>query len=99
MKLGLLHHFLRPSKKKTISDTSDSFLGQKWPIFAPKTAFLAHFEIIDGISLFFQYPIWMKLNILHQFLRLMKIKKVLDTSDSFWGQKSPIFAPQNSIFC
>ena len=75
MKLGLLHQLLRPSKKKTISDTSDSFLGQKWPIFAPKTAFLAHFEIIDGITLFFQYPIWMKLNILHQFLRLMKIKK------------------------
>ena len=75
MKLGLLHQHLRPSKKKTISDTSDSFLGQKWPIFAPKTAFLAHFEIIDGISLFFQYPIWMKLGILHRFFKVDEDEK------------------------
>ena len=53
MKLGELDQNFVPKKMKIVSDTMDSFLGQKWPIFAPKTAFLADFEIIGGISIFF----------------------------------------------
>ena len=40
-------------EKKNSSVTPHAFLGQKWPIFALKTAFLADFEIIGGISLSF----------------------------------------------
>ena len=91
MKLFILHQRIRLTKMKIVSDTSDSFKDQKWLIFAPKAAFLANFELTDVISLFFQCPIWMKLSILHQLLRLTKIKTVSGTSDSFWGQKWPIF--------
>ena len=72
-------------------------LRPKCPIFAPKTAMLAAFGINEGISILFYNPIWMKLGILNQLLRLKKIKTVSYTSDSFWGQKWPIFAP-NPVF-
>ena len=87
----------KSDEDKTVLDTSNSFWGQKWPIFAPKTAFLAHFEIIDGIYQFFQYPIWTKLGTLHQLLRLMKIKTVSDTSNSFLGPKWTIFVPKTAF--
>ena len=51
--LDILHKFLRLTKIKTVSDTSDSFWGQKWPIFAPKTAILANFGIDKGVLYFF----------------------------------------------
>ena len=84
-------------KEKKVSDTSDSFWDQKWPIFAPKTVILANFEINEGISILFQYPKWMKLGLLHQLLRPSKKKTVSDTSDSFWGRKWSIFAPKTAI--
>ena len=48
IELGILDQLLGLEKIKTVSNIPDSFWGQKWPIFVPKTAFLAHFEIIDG---------------------------------------------------
>ena len=95
MKLGLLDQFFVLKKMKTVSDTTDSFWGQKWPIFAPKTAFLADFEIIGGISIFFHYLKWIILCVHHQLLKLIEIKTVSDTFNSFWGQKWPMFAPKN----
>ena len=84
----------KADKDKNSFGHSDSFWGQKWPIFASKTAFLAHFKIIDGISLLFQYPIWMKLGLLHQLLRLTTIKTVSDTSASFWAKNGPFLFPK-----
>ena len=37
-----------------------------WPVFAPKTAFLADFVIIEDISILFYQPKWMKIGILQQ---------------------------------
>ena len=53
MKLGVLDQFFVPKKMKIVSDTMDSFWGQKWPIFDPKTAILANFGIDKGISILF----------------------------------------------
>ena len=60
MKLGILHQLLRLTKIKTVSDTTDSFLGQKWPIFAPKTAFYADFGKKWGHFYTFWYLKWIK---------------------------------------
>ena len=60
MKLGILHQLLRLTKIKTVSDTTDSFLGQKWPIFAPKTAFFADFAKKWGHFYTFWYLKWIK---------------------------------------
>ena len=43
----------RSEEDKTVLDIAESFFGQQRPIFAPKTVFLADFEIIGGISTFF----------------------------------------------
>ena len=50
MKLRVLDNFFVQKKIKIVSDTTNSFWGQKWSIFAPKTAFLADFGINEDIS-------------------------------------------------
>ena len=50
MKLRVLDNFFVQKKIKIVSDTTDTFWGQKWSIFAPKTAFLADFGINEDIS-------------------------------------------------
>ena len=97
MKLGILHQLLRQMKIKRFWTLLTHFGAKNRPYLPPKTAFLAHFEIIDGIYLFFQYPIWTKLGTLHQLLRLMKIKTVSDTSNSFLGPKWTIFVPKTAF--
>ena len=52
MKLGLLDQFFVLKKMKIVLDTTDSFWGQKWPIFAPKTAILANFGIDKGVPFY-----------------------------------------------
>ena len=54
IELGIQDQLLGLKKIKTVSNIPDSFWGQKWPIFAPKTAFLANFGIIEGISILFK---------------------------------------------
>ena len=39
----------------------------------------------------------MILIILHQLLKLAETKTDLDTSDSFWAQKWPIYAPKTAV--
>ena len=51
MILCLHHQLLKLSEIKTDSDTSDSFLGQKWPFFYPKNGVFADFWMIKGISI------------------------------------------------
>ena len=59
--------------------------------------FLAYFGIIEGIAILFQYPKWIEFGIQDQLLGLKKIKTVLGTADSFFGQKWPIFAPKSAF--
>ena len=54
IEFGIQDQLLGLKKIKTVSNIPDSFWGQKWPIFAPKTAFLANFGIIEGISILFK---------------------------------------------
>ena len=54
IELGIQDQLLGLKKIKTISKIPDSFWGQKRSIFAPKTAFLANFGIIEGISILFR---------------------------------------------
>ena len=83
IEFGIQDQLLGLKKIKTVSNIPDSFWGQKWPIFAPKTAFLAYFGIIEGIAILLQYPKWIELGILDQLLGLEKIKTVSNTPDSF----------------
>ena len=53
MKFGILHQFLRLTYIRTVLDSPDSFLGKKWPILEPRTAFLADFGIIEGTFILF----------------------------------------------
>ena len=59
MKFGILHQFLRLTYIRTVLDSPDSFLGKKWPILEPRTAFLADFGIIEGIfTIFYIRNVW-----------------------------------------
>ena len=48
MKLGILYQLLWQKKTKTVSDSRNSFIGQKMANFALKMVFLANFGMIEG---------------------------------------------------
>ena len=68
-----------------------------WSVFAPKTAFLADFVIIEGISILFYQPKWMKIGILHQLSGQTRKKTVRSLLTQFWAKNGP-FLPKNCVF-
>ena len=97
MKLGLLDQFFVLKKMKIVSDTTDSFWGQKWPIFAPKTAILANFGIDKGVLYFFNIQNGWNLAYFINFSGRQR-KKQFRTLLTHFGAENGPFLPQKLRF-